>query len=172
MGDLPARRCPIFVPAQAISLLSAAAVRERAQRSSSTASPGGSRTSRSISTGCDACADEVAATIRAAYPTLARSPSTPAGGILPPAASIAGRRVADAAAWADAAALARAAFDLAIVSVLLDAGAGPGWRYRGGPHRARRYARSEGLAVASFDMFVGGAFSAGPRTRSGSTPRR
>ena len=33
------------------------------------------------------------------------------------------------APWMDPAGMARAAFDLAIVSVLLDAGAGPDWRY-------------------------------------------
>ena len=44
-----------------------------------------------------------------------------------------------------------------ITSVLLDAGAGPDWSYREG-HAA--YRRSEGLAVASYHMFVSGAFSA------------
>jgi hypothetical protein len=63
---------------------------------------------------------------------------------------------------ADPAARARAAFDLAIVSVLLDAGAGPDWRYQ---DRAtgRSFARSEGLGVASQRMFESGAFSADPR---------
>ena len=53
---------------------------------------------------------------------------------------------------------ARMAVDLVTVSVLLDAGAGDAWRYR---ERAseRFFARSEGLAVASFDMFCAGAFS-------------
>jgi hypothetical protein len=56
---------------------------------------------------------------------------------------------------------ARMAVDLATVSVLLDAGAGGRWRYR---ERASglSFARSEGLAVASFDMFRAGAFSADP----------
>jgi hypothetical protein len=56
---------------------------------------------------------------------------------------------------------ARMAADLATVSVLLDAGAGDRWRYR---ERASglSFARSEGLAVASFDMFRAGAFSADP----------
>jgi hypothetical protein len=57
--------------------------------------------------------------------------------------------------------MARAAFDLAIVSVLLDAGAGPQWRYEEG-RTGEIYTRSEGLAVASFDMFVSGAFSSNP----------
>lgn len=53
---------------------------------------------------------------------------------------------------------ARRRFDLAIVSVLLDAGAGADWRYRE-PATGATYARSEGLAVASVDMFAAGAFS-------------
>lgn len=54
---------------------------------------------------------------------------------------------------------ARIAVDLAMVSVLLDAGAGEHWRYREG---GLSFARSEGLAVASFDMFRAGAFSSDP----------
>jgi hypothetical protein len=47
--------------------------------------------------------------------------------------------------------------ELVVTSVLLDAGAGADWRYRepGGGS----YARSEGLAVASYDWFVAGGFS-------------
>ncbi|WP_029085917.1 DUF1688 family protein [Brevundimonas aveniformis] len=58
----------------------------------------------------------------------------------------------------DADARARAAFDLAIVSVLLDAGSGPGWRYRDAPLGIEA-TRSEGLALASLRMFEAGAFS-------------
>lgn len=47
--------------------------------------------------------------------------------------------------------------DLVIVSVLLDAGAGNDWFYT--DTDGRKYSRSEGLAVASFNMFVSGAFS-------------
>jgi hypothetical protein len=54
---------------------------------------------------------------------------------------------------------ARVRFDLAVVSVLLDAGAGDDWRYVE-PASGTAYHRSEGLAVASFDMFTGGLFSA------------
>jgi hypothetical protein len=53
---------------------------------------------------------------------------------------------------------ARAAVDVATVSVLLDAGAGDVWRYYRhgiGP----TLARSEGLAAASIDMFSAGHFS-------------
>ena len=55
---------------------------------------------------------------------------------------------------------ARAAFDLVILSVLLDAGAGPGWQYRD-PASGRILSRSEGLAVASQRLFETGGFSAG-----------
>jgi hypothetical protein len=57
---------------------------------------------------------------------------------------------------------ARAEFDLAIVSVLLDAGAGPSWRYRD-PLIGSAIGRSEGLGLASLAMFAGGAFSADSR---------
>jgi Protein of unknown function (DUF1688) len=59
----------------------------------------------------------------------------------------------------DAAACARARIDLAVVSVLLDAGAGPAWRYVE-RETGLRYTRSEGLGVASFRAFMSGAFSA------------
>jgi Protein of unknown function (DUF1688) len=56
---------------------------------------------------------------------------------------------------------ARVAIDLAMVSVLLDAGAGDQWRYR--EHATGLvFARSEGLAIASFEMFAKGIFSSDP----------
>lgn len=61
--------------------------------------------------------------------------------------------------WQDRAARARAEFDLAIVSVFLDAGAGPSWRYRD-PVTGSAIGRSEGLGLASLAMFTAGAFSA------------
>jgi hypothetical protein len=48
--------------------------------------------------------------------------------------------------------------DLAFVSVLLDAGAGPDWKYVE-PATGKTFTRSEGLAVASYHAFVGGMFS-------------
>lgn len=69
--------------------------------------------------------------------------------------------IADQASWPDRAARARAEFDLAIVSVFLDAGAGPSWRYRD-PKTGSAIGRSEGLGLASLAMFAGGAFSADP----------
>jgi hypothetical protein len=59
----------------------------------------------------------------------------------------------------DTGACARAHIDLAVVSVLLDAGAGPAWRYVE-RETGLRYTRSEGLGVASFRAFMAGAFSA------------
>lgn len=56
---------------------------------------------------------------------------------------------------------ARVAFDLVIPSVLLDAGAGAGWRYRDAAHDIT-LARSEGLGVASFELFTAGTLSADP----------
>ena len=58
--------------------------------------------------------------------------------------------------------IARRRMDLAVVSVLLDAGAGPAWSYRE-PGTGETYARSEGLGVASFHMFAKGAFSRDPK---------
>jgi hypothetical protein len=53
-----------------------------------------------------------------------------------------------------------AKFELAITSVLLDAGAGERWSFRepGG----EMYTRSEGLAVASYHLFAGGTLSDDP----------
>jgi len=52
----------------------------------------------------------------------------------------------------------RAKFDLVILSVLLDAGAGAQWSYVE-PDSGDRFQRSEGLAVASFDSFCQGRFA-------------
>lgn len=106
------------------------------------------------------CADYVLDTIRRNYPTLqvpfhARWRHFAAGGF--DRWGTLDRNTA----WPSDAARARAAFDLAIVSVLLDAGAGPDWSYLE-PASGERFARSEGLAVASFDMFASGVFSAKP----------
>ena len=51
---------------------------------------------------------------------------------------------------------AKAALDLVIPSVLRDAGAGPDWRYSAEGTRAV-YSRSEGLAVASVELYASGA---------------
>jgi hypothetical protein len=67
--------------------------------------------------------------------------------------------VAEATSWRNESERARAEFDLAMISVFLDAGAGPSWRYHDTVTGAS-IGRSEGLALASLDMFVRGAFSA------------
>ncbi len=54
---------------------------------------------------------------------------------------------------------ARARFDLTVLSVLLDAGAGPRWTYTEASS-GQKLQRSEGLAVASFRAFMTGTFSA------------
>jgi len=69
-----------------------------------------------------------------------------------------GREVLASQRWPDAAAKARAAFDLVITSVLLDAGAGPTWRYRDAALGIEAV-RSEGLALASLRWFARGGFS-------------
>lgn len=53
---------------------------------------------------------------------------------------------------------ARLLTGLVVTSVLLDAGAGPDWRYRE-PATSLEMGRSEGLALASFHAFVSGRFS-------------
>jgi hypothetical protein len=53
---------------------------------------------------------------------------------------------------------ARIQLDLVITSVLLDAGAGAGWRYTEEGSK-ETFARSEGLGVASYHMFLSGAMS-------------
>lgn len=58
---------------------------------------------------------------------------------------------------------ARTKLDLAITSVLLDAGAGADWRYS---EEGIRYSRSEGLAVASWHAFTNGEFSAANELRA------
>ncbi|AEG93219.1 URC4/urg3 family protein [Ramlibacter tataouinensis] len=57
-----------------------------------------------------------------------------------------------------AASRAHALIDLTVVSVLLDAGAGPDWKYVE-PATGQTFTRSEGLAVASFHAFTAGMFS-------------
>jgi hypothetical protein len=67
-------------------------------------------------------------------------------------------QLAQRLAGLDAAARARSAVELAITSVLLDAGAGDRWCYQEAS-TGQTLSRSEGLAVASFHMFVDGVFS-------------
>jgi len=141
-------------------LLSAAAVRDRAHHMLEHGLAGRLQHFLVDLGRLDGCADEVVRTIRSAYPSLeipfhARWRHFAVGGVERWGAVMA------TASWESPAAMARAAFDLAIVSVLLDAGAGPHWRYNEG-RTGETYGRSEGLAIASFDMFIGGGFSSRP----------
>jgi hypothetical protein len=141
---------------QALSLLSARAVRERAQRMRALCEDGKLQHWRIDAKRLDAVADYVCETIWENYPLLnipfhARWRHFAVGGHDRWAALQAN------AGWNNAAEKARAAFDLVIISVLLDAGAGPDWRYRDA--HGSVLSRSEGLAVASLDMFAAGAFS-------------
>ncbi|WP_201832991.1 DUF1688 family protein [Microvirga zambiensis] len=144
----------------ALSLLSAAAVRERSHQLLQAGLDGRLKHFTVDLGQLEPCADEVVKTIRQAYPSLdipfhARWRHFAAG------EHDRWDAVMHGAPWENAAEMARSAFDLAIVSVLLDAGAGAQWRYEEG-RTGETYIRSEGLAVASFDMFVSGAFSSKP----------
>ena len=55
----------------------------------------------------------------------------------------------------------RRLIDLFLVSVLLDAGAGTKWVYKS-KESGKIYRRSEGLAIASLEMFKAGYFSSNP----------
>ncbi len=143
--------------AAAISLLSADAVRQRAHRMLAVGLEDGLAHFRFDLARLDETADLVAETTRAAYPALdvpfhSRWRHFAVGG------SDRWAAIDDATLWDDEAERARAAFDLAITSVLLDAGAGPHWAYRD-PATGAKVGRSEGLALASLAMFAQGAFS-------------
>src|SRR5690606_5158455 len=111
----------------------------------------------------DVVAAYVAQLIRQRYPDLqvpyhSRWRHFEAGGV---------GRWAALAAWQGLAgkgsrlARARARIDLAVVSVLLDAGAGPAWRYA--DHESgQELARSEGLGVASLRWWAAGGLSSDP----------
>jgi Protein of unknown function (DUF1688) len=141
----------------ALSLLTAQAVRSRAHQMLAVGLDGGLGSFRIDLDRIEATADAVIATIRRSYPSLeipfhARWRHFVVDG---------GDRwadIADRRSWPDPAARARAEFDLAIVSVLLDAGAGAAWRYRDALS-GKAIGRSEGLAIASLDMFANGVFS-------------
>jgi hypothetical protein len=69
--------------------------------------------------------------------------------------------IVNSRAWPDQKTAARAAFDLVLTSVLLDAGAGAAWRYRDAA-TGLTAARSEGLALASLRWFAAGGLSDDP----------
>ncbi len=110
----------------------------------------------------DATAERVEAVVRADYPSLQipyhsrwRHFDVGSAGVEVPRLAAFNARIADLEPRAQG----RARFDLVITSVLLDAGAGPDWRFR---EDDVAYGRSEGLAVASLRMFEAGLFSSDP----------
>jgi len=113
----------------ALTLLNAAAVRSRAHRMLALALDDKLPNFRIHLEKMDSVVDLVLQTTRDAYPTLdvpfhSRWRHFVMNGDNRWAA------VASQTRWLDPAARARAEFDLAMVSVFLDAGAGPTWRYR------------------------------------------
>ncbi|OCB49897.1 uracil phosphoribosyltransferase [Mycobacterium vulneris] len=139
------------------TLRSTAAIRERAQHLLHRARSGDSPWFVVDDDALDHAAAEVAELTRTRYPTLAvpyhsRWRHFETGGV--------DRRaeLATRTTDVDAADRARSMIDLAVVSVLLDAGAGPDWRYVE-PDTGLCLTRSEGLGVAGWHAFCGGLFS-------------
>ena len=148
------------LPEEAAALLSAAAVRDRCGIVLAAAERGETQHFRLVATRLDEAVRRVIDITRRRYPDLAvpyhsRWRHFSVGGV---------DRAALVAPGADAAETARAQIDLAIVSVLLDAGAGPGWRFREA-ETGQVLSRSEGLAVASLRAMQAGLFSGDPGAR-------
>ena len=140
------------------SLLSASAVRERAHKM--LALGDGLPNFRVDSGRLDETAKLVIDTTRAAYPTLdvpfhSRWRHFDIDGF------DYWDEIDKAMAWPSLEERSRTAFDLVIVSVLLDAGAGPGWKFVY-PVSGETVSRSEGLALASLVMFRNCEFSKWP----------
>jgi hypothetical protein len=147
--------------AAARSLLSAKAVRERAHEMLAAGLDGKLQHFTLDIDSLEPTARFVAELIRVNYPDLkvpfhARWRHFVAGGDRDLWGDLAAK-----APWDSPAAKGRAEFDLAITSVLLDAGAGPQWKYLDSA-TGSVVARSEGLAVASLRMFEMGEFSGDP----------
>ncbi len=146
--------------AGARTLLTAGAVRDRAERLLTLAEADALPDWRVDLDRLPATADFVAAVVRERYPAL-RIPFHARWRHF----NIGGRNLwqelAAGAAWSSRAATARAAFDLVIASVLLDAGAGSAWRFVDAATGCS-VGRSEGLGVASLRWFEQGGLSARP----------
>jgi Protein of unknown function (DUF1688) len=146
--------------APAAALLSAAAVRERCGIVFAAAERGRTRHFALDLGRLGEAAARVAAITRRRYPDLAvpghsRWRHFSAGGV---------DRAALVAADSNSAEQTRARIDLAVVSVLLDAGVGQEWCYREA-ETGQVLRRSEGLAVASLRAIQQGLFSANPGDR-------
>ncbi len=141
----------------AAALRTTTAVRERAQYLLERAREGDSRWFGVNDAALQTAAAEVVDVTRARYPNLdipfhSRWRHFEAGGV--DRKAVLDARLAEL----DPPARARAMIDLAVVSVLLDAGAGPDWHYDE-EESGQSFARSEGLGVASWHAFMGGLFS-------------
>ncbi|MBV8133160.1 MAG: DUF1688 family protein [Alphaproteobacteria bacterium] len=150
-----AARKAVHSASDAAALLSAGAVRARCEIVSEAVRRGETKYFRLALGRFDEVVRRVVEVTRRRYPDLAvpyhsrwRHFST--GGV---------DRAALVAPGADAAETTRARIDLTIVSVLLDAGAGPRWRYHE-VETGQILSRSEGLAVASLRAMQAGLFSA------------
>jgi hypothetical protein len=138
-------------------LLTAAAVRDRCGIVFAAAECGETRHFRIVMARLEEAVRRVVEITRRRYPDLdvpyhSRWRHFSAGGV---------HRAAQVAPGVDPHESARARIDLAVVSVLLDAGAGARWRF----HEAETgqiLSRSEGLAVASLRAMQVGLFSADP----------
>ncbi len=144
-------------PDEAKALLSAAAVRSRCEVVLAAAECGETRHFRLVPGRLDESVRRVVDITRRRYPDLAvpyhsRWRHFSVGGV---------DRAGIIAPGADPAEMARARIDLAVVSVLLDAGAGAGWRFYEA-ETGQVLSRSEGLAVASLRAMQAGLFSADP----------
>jgi hypothetical protein len=145
----------------ALNLLSASAVRERCTRIMAAAEAGNAPWFTWHEDKLEPCADYVLGVMRKRFPDLnvpihSRRRHFEAGGIDRWGELVAKQGLSGSA---HAAERARIGIDLTIPSVLLDAGAGASWEYYDAAH-GKGFSRSEGLGVASFDMFVAGAFAA------------
>ncbi|MCF3939446.1 MULTISPECIES: URC4/urg3 family protein [Gordonia] len=145
-------RCPA-------ALRSTRAIRDRAGQLTERARRGESSWFVVDDTALPAAAARVAEVTRVRYPDLdipfhSRWRHFEAGGV--DRTAMLRARLGD-----DPAEQARALIDLAVVSVLLDAGAGPDWSYLE-VTSGLRIGRSEGLAVAGWHAFVDGVFSGDP----------
>ena len=150
MGDADAAR----------SLLSAAAVRERAHEMLAAGLRGELEHFTVDMESLSVAAQVVSELIRVNYPDLNVPFHARWRHFVVGARDLWAERAAQVT-WASPAAKARAEFDLAITSVLLDAGAGASWHYLD-VATEQVVSRSEGLAVASLRMFEAGAFSSDP----------
>jgi hypothetical protein len=147
--------------ADARKLLSAAAVRTAAHRMLAVAHADGLDDWRVDFDRLPAVAEFVSHIVRERFPRLDPPPHARWRHFVIGGRDLA-RELLASRSWPDTAARARAAFDLAITSVLLDAGAGPGWRYLD-PLSGATATRSEGLALASLRWFASGGLSDDPR---------